>query len=346
MRVLIIVLIVAVIMIVSGIIAVNRWSATEYGRLDWRAAVILKYIEVAKIQLFREGDPPDESRRISREKSRIFKSRPIDLHSVVDMEAPGPAGKIPVRVYTPGTGKSYPVVVYYHGGGWFMGGLETHDVICRKIAAKALSIVVSVDYCLAPEHPFPAAVDDAYAAAVWVSGNAKGLGGDPSRIAVAGDSAGANLAAVVSLLARDRKKPAIACQVLVYPSTDSSRLDTKSMRDFAEGYYLTRKYIEIFRKLYAPDPADWKSPLLSPLLAPTLKNLPPAVIVTAQFDPLRDEGEAYASRLKSAGVPVVLRRFDGIIHGFLPMDRLFPQADEALSLIAAELQRVYAVKGR
>ena len=309
------------------------------GGLDWRAAVLLKYHRLAKIQLFREGDPPDESRRISRERSRMFKSRPVGLPAVTDRHVPGPAGAIPVRIYAPGTEEVYPVVVYYHGGGWFMGSIETHDVICRKLAVRTPAIVVSVDYRLAPEHPFPAAVDDAYAALSWVSCNASSFGGDGRRLAVAGDSAGANLAAVVSILARDRKGPAIAGQFLAYPATDSSRLDTRSMRDFGEGYYLTRRYIEIFRLHYAPNPQDWENPLVSPLLAPSLVDLPPAVIVTAQFDPLRDEGEAYATRLIEAGVPVVRKRFPGLIHGFLAMDRVFPQADQALALAAAELGR-------
>jgi acetyl esterase len=326
---------------VSVVVVVNQWTATPHGRLNWRAAVLLKYIQAAKIEMFREGAPPDESRSILRDKSRILKARPPVLPSVFDRKVPASAGSIPVRIYTPGTKSVYPVVVYFHGGGWCMGDLETHDVVCRKLALKSSSVVVAVDYRLAPEHPFPAAVDDAYAAVLWVSGNAGSFGGDPSRIAVAGDSAGANLSAVVALLARDRRGPLLVSQVLFYPSTDSSRFDTESQRDFAEGYFLTRKYIEAFRSLYAPDPADWKNPLVSPLLASSFVNLPPAVVVTAQFDPLRDEGEAYASRLAAAGVPVVRKRFDGILHGFLTLDRIFPQADAALSLAGTELQRLF-----
>jgi acetyl esterase len=302
----------------------------------------LEYIRTAKIEMFPEGARPDESRSISKDKSKMLKGRPPALASVVDREIPSSAGGIPVRVYVPGTESFYPVVIYFHGGGWFMGDLDTHDVVCRKLAVASSSIVVAVDYRLAPEHPFPAAVDDAYAAAVWVRGNAESFGGDPSRIAVAGDSAGATLSAVVSLLARDRTGPALACQVLFYPATDLSKFDTQSQRDFAEGYHLTRRYLEIFRSLYAPDPEDWKSPLISPLFAPSLENLPPAVVVTAQFDPLRDEGETYAAKLASAGVPVVQKRYDGIVHGFLTLDRLFPQADEALALAGAELKRLFA----
>jgi acetyl esterase len=323
------------------VVVVNHWCTTPHGRLDWRAAVMLKYIQVAKIELFRESDPPEESRRINREKSRPFKSRPPDLAGVVDRDVPGPGGSLPVRIYTPKIGTVLPVVVYFHGGGWFMGDLDTHDVVCRKLAIASSSIVVSVEYRLAPENAFPAAVDDAYAAVLWVSGNARTFAGDPLRVAVAGDSAGANLAAVVSQLARDRKGPTLTCQVLFYPATDESRFDTKSHVDFAIGYYLTRKYLEIFRSLYAPDRAYWTNPLISPLLAPSLADLAPAVVVTAEFDPLRDEGEMYAARLEASGVPVVRKRYEGILHGFLTLDRLFPQADDAISLAGAELKRLF-----
>ena len=337
-----IVLVVLAALVVTVLLVVNRWSVTPYGRLDWRAAVLLKFIKAAKIEIFREGDPPDESRRTSKEKSKAFKGRPPEMASVVDREVPGPGGAIPIRIYTPAAGSMLPVVLYCHGGGWFMGDLDTHDVVCRKLALASSSIVVAVDYRLAPEHPFPAAVDDAYAAVLWVSRNAGSFGGDPSRIAVAGDSAGGTLSAAVSLLARDRRGPRLAGQVLFYVATDMSTFDTQSQRDFAEGYYLTRKYLEIFRSLYAPDPEDWKNPLISPLLAPSLANLPPAVVITAGFDPLRDEGEAYATRLAGSGVPVVQKRFDGIVHGFLTLDRLFPQADAAISLAGTELKKLFA----
>lgn len=341
MKAWIVVLVAVAGLAVTGVAVVSRWCATPYGRLDWRAAVMLKYLQAAKIELFHESDPPRESRRTNREKSRPFKSRPPDVAGVVDREVPGPGGSLPVRIYTSKTGTVLPVVVYFHGGGWFMGDLDTHDVVCRKLAIASSSILVSVAYRLAPENPFPAAVDDAYAAVLWVNETAGTFGGDPTRVAVAGDSAGANLAAVVAQLARDLQGPRLVCQVLFYPATDESRFDTTSHVNFAEGYYLTREYLEIFRSLYAPDRADWMSPLVSPLLAPSLSNLPPAVVVTAGFDPLRDEGEAYASRLQASGVPVVRERYEGILHGFLTLDRLFPQANDAISLAGAELKRLF-----
>lgn len=340
-----IVLLAVAALVVACLVVASRWSLTPHGRLTWRTAVFLKGIAAAKIELFREDDPPAESRRTSKEKSRPFKGRPPALARVEDREICGSGGILPVRIYAPGNEPLCPVVVYFHGGGWFMGDLDTHDVVCRKLAMASSSIVVAVDYRLAPEHPFPAAVDDAIAAVAWVSANAGGIGGDSARIAVAGDSAGATLAAVVSTLARDRGGPAIAAQVLFYPATDLSAFDTQSHRDFAEGYYLTRKYIEIFRSLYAPNPKDWVDPRISPLLSTSLEGLPPAVVVTAGFDPLRDEGEAYASRLADAGVPVVRKRYDGIVHGFLTLDRLFPQADAAIALAGSELKRVFGTGG-
>jgi acetyl esterase/lipase len=321
------------------VVTVSQWSITPHGRLTWRAAILLKFTKAAKVEIFREGDPPEVSRRTSKEKSRLFRSRPPAMAQVLEREVPVPSHVIPLRVYVPGSEPVYPVTVYYHGGGWFLSDLDTHDVVCRKLALASSSIVVSVYYRLAPENPFPAAVDDAFSAVFWVSRNAASFGGDPSRIAVAGDSAGGNLAAVVTLLARERKEPRIACQVLFYPATDMSRFDTQSHRDFSDGYFLTRKYIEIFRDLYARDPNDWTNPYFSPLLEPDLATLPPAVVVTAEFDPLRDEGEAYAARLAAAGVPVVAKRYDGIIHGFLTLDRLFPEADAAIALAGTELKR-------
>jgi acetyl esterase len=263
-----------------------------------------------------------------------------ELASVRDLRVPGPAGGVPVRVYVPEGRVPQPILVYFHGGGFVIGDLESHDPICRVLAGRIPAIVVAVDYRLAPEHPFPAALDDCYAATCWVAEHARDLAGDPARLAVGGDSAGGNLAASVSILARDRGAPAIAHQLLVYPVTDSS-FDTPSHVENAEGYLLTRATMTWFLDHYLRTPADRVDPRFAVLRAPDLSGLPPATVLTAEFDPLRDEGERYAARLGAAGVPVEARRFDGIIHGFFTMPALFAHAETAIDAAAAALRRAF-----
>ena len=244
-----------------------------------------------------------------------------------DRSVPGPAGDIPVRVYRPDAESPLPVVVYFHGGGWVIGDLDTHDAICHRLAAGVPSVVVSVDYRLAPEHPYPAAVEDADAATRWVAGHAADLGADPARLAVAGDSAGGNLAAVVARHARDAGGPPIAFQLLVYPGTDL----TASLPSHVEngtGYLLDEGTMRYFLGCYLGD-GDPRDPDASPLFADDLSGLPPALVLTAGFDPLRDEGEAYAERLREAGVAVVTSRYDGMIHGFYGLDNLVDEARRA-----------------
>jgi acetyl esterase len=240
---------------------------------------------------------------------------PEDVAAVEDITIPGPAGDIPARVYRPSVGGPLPVVVFFHGGGWVLGDIESHDPTCRSLANRAEAVVVSVDYRLAPEAPYPAAVDDCLAATRWVAANGERLGVDAGALAVAGDSAGGNLAAVVSQVARDEGGPPIRFQLLIYPATDA-RMDTASCRDNAEGYFLTAADMRWFYGHYA-GPGD--DPRVSPLLAPDLAGLPPAMVITAEFDPLRDEGDAYAERLAAAGVPVEHVRCPGMIHGFFGM---------------------------
>jgi acetyl esterase len=318
-----------------AVVLVNRWADTPHGKLDYKAAVFLKLFEATAGRKSFGEVPVEDLRAWYNSQAR---SAGIEVESVEDREIPGPRGPIPIRIYTSeGTGKR-PVVVYYHGGGWVIGNIDTHDNVTRYLANASGGIVVSVDYKLAPENPFPAAVDDAYAALEWVAGNAESLGGDPSRIAVAGDSAGGNLSAAVSLRARDRKGPEILCQGLIYPATNLSALDTQSHKDFAEGFFLTNEALEWFRSQYVPRPEVRMDPYVSPLLAKDHSNLPPAVVITAQFDPLRDEGEAYAAKLEEAGVPVEMVRFDGMLHGFVSFVGVMDQAADALDLIAARVK--------
>lgn len=262
--------------------------------------------------------PVEEARRSSGEMFAMAPPGPL-VAKVENICIPGPGDDIPIRVYTPegfgplpGVGP-LPVLVYFHGGGWVVGDVEAQDADCRMMANGAGCIVVSVDYCLAPENKFPAPAEDAYAATRWVAENAARLGGDETRIAVGGGSAGGNLAAVVALMARDRGGPSLACQVLTVPVTDRD-FDTKSYRENGEDYVLTRDEMMWFWDHYLSSDDEADHPYASPLRAPDLSGLPPAFIQTAEYDPLRDEGRAYADRLEAVGVPVKYRCYEGMIH--------------------------------
>jgi acetyl esterase len=269
---------------------------------------------------------------------------PDPLAAIADRSIPGPAGPIPVRVYTPQEQQPLPVVVYFHGGGWVIGGIDTHDATCQQLATAVPAVVVSVDYRLAPENPFPAAVDDCLAATRWVHDQAAELGADPSRLAVAGDSAGGNLAAVVSLKARDEGGPPIAFQLLVYPATDLTRSFASHVEN-GEGYMLTTDAIDWFLDQYLPE-AERKNPDASPHFATDLSRLPPALIITAEYDPLRDEGEAYADRLRDDGVAATASRYDGMIHGFFGMDLVLNSAGEAVREAATALHQALYPAGK
>jgi acetyl esterase len=233
------------------------------------------------------------------------------------------------------------LLVYFHGGGWVLGGIETHDGVCRELANAAGCVVVSVDYRLAPEHKFPAAVEDCYAATQWAAAHAGDLGADARRLAVGGDSAGGNLAAVVSQMAPDRGGPPIVFELLVYPVTTAA-FDTPSYRDNAEGYLLTAGDMRWFWNHYLNGPADADNPYASPLRATRLAGLPPALVITAEFDPLRDEGEQYAQRLEEAGVPTRLIRYDGMIHGFFGMSHMMDKAKAAVREAGANLRLAFS----
>jgi acetyl esterase len=261
----------------------------------------------------------------------------IPLAAIEDRTLPGPAGEIPVRVYRPSTEETLPALVFFHGGGWVIGSLESHDPTCRELAQRTGCAVVAVDYRLAPEHRHPAAADDCYAALCGVASRAGELGVDAERLAVGGDSAGGNLAAVTALLARERSGPRLAFQLLVYPVTDAD-FTRASYEENAEGYLLTRAAMQWFWDHYAPDPGTRAAPTAAPLRAPDLRGLPPALVQTAEFDPLRDEGEAYAARLREAGVPVTVSRYDGMIHGFFAMTALVDGARRAMDEAAAALR--------
>jgi acetyl esterase len=260
--------------------------------------------------------------------------RPPDVEAVadvVDRTIPGPVGDIPIRVYRPDEAGPRPGVVYFHGGGFVICDLDSHDGAARRITNALGAVVVSVDYRLAPEHPWPAAADDAYAATRWVGDHADELGIDPDRLVVAGDSAGGNLTAVVAQMARDQGGPPLAFQLLVYPVIDlgATRSEYPSQRENAEGYFLTVGHMEWYRRQYLSDDAHGEEPYASPIKAPSLAGLPPACIITAEMDPLRDEGEAYGRALEAAGVPVTIHRAPGMFHGFFNMDAVLDGSKDA-----------------
>jgi acetyl esterase len=265
------------------------------------------------------------------------------IGAVVDRAFPGPAGELPLRIYTPLERErgALPVLVFFHGGGFVIGDLDSHDGTCRALANAARCAVVAVDYRLAPEAKFPAAAEDCYAATCWVGANAAALGVDATRIAVGGDSAGGNLAAVTALVARDRRGPRLVHQLLVYPVIDCA-FDTKSYLENAEGYFLTREMMRWFWHHYLEKPEQAADPIASPIRAATLAGVAPATVITAEYDPLCDEGEAYASRLSQAGVPTTLTRYDGVIHGFFGMTNAIDKAQLAVAQAASELRAAFA----
>jgi acetyl esterase len=276
-----------------------------------------------------------------------FAARPLPpgapVARVEDRTIPGPAGDIPVRIYHPSDLTPLPVLVWYHGGGWVLGTLEQSDHVCRELANAAGCIVVSVGYRLAPENKFPACVDDCEAAYYWAVDNAASLGGDPRRVAVGGDSAGGNLAAVVSLRAKEAARVLPTLQVLVYPVTDSD-FTRSSYVENRDGYLLTEVAMRWFWEQYVNSPSELVHPHAAVLRAENLSGLPPALVITAEFDPLRDEGEAYAERLRQADVPVTVTRYDGMIHGFFGTFVVVDKGREAVQQAADVLSTAFALQ--
>jgi acetyl esterase len=308
--------------------------------LDPDAAAVFKAFQEAGRPPY-ETVSPAEARELYLKGRFVSNPEPPELASVEPLTIPSPAGSIPARVYTPTrlrkAGGLAPGLVFFHGGGWVIGDLDSHDVVCRKLADEGELMVVSVDYRLAPEHKFPAAVDDAIASTKWIAENAKQFGIDASRLMVGGDSAGGNLAAVVAISARDGNGPDIAGQLLIYPAIDFA-MTHPSHKEPETSILLTHSVIRWFRDHYlsgAADVHDWRA---SPARAKTLIGLPPAYVLTAGADPLRDEGDEYARRLKEAGVAVTHRTFPGQFHGFFTMGKLLQQANVAAGEIGVWLK--------
>jgi acetyl esterase len=305
--------------------------------LDPQTRVLLEQMAKANLMPY-EAMTPQEARR-QMALGSCFLERPPEIFAWEDRQIPGAQDSIRIRMYRPVSATVLPVVVFFHGGGWVMGSIETHDVYCRQLAHASGWSVVSVDYRLAPEHKFPAGLEDAFAATRWVADHAGEIGVDERRIAVAGDSAGGNLAAAVALMARDRGGLRVAFQLLMYPVLDH-RFDTPSYRENATGYHLTRAAMIWSWRHYLNSQQDGDSPYASPLRADDLSGLAATLMMTAEYDPLRDEGEDYAQRLAAAGVPVTLKRYDGLIHGFARRTNVLDRAREALQDAANTLRGV------
>lgn len=278
---------------------------------------------------------PTESREVFSGLTDLFGDGP----TVARVEDRVSDKSISVRLYWPSGDGPFPAVVYFHGGGWVLGDLDTHDALCRRMANRSSAVVVSVDYQRSPEAAFPSAIEDCYAATQYVADQAEGLRVDPNQIIVAGDSAGGNLAAAVAIMARDREGPKICLQVLVYPVLDH-RCETDSYRDFAEGFGLTKASMQWFWQQYLGPDGDGSNPLASPLLADEFAGLPQTHIITAEYDVLRDEGEQYVNRLKESGVPTTHRRYDGMIHGFVQLAGVFDVGRDAVDDIATVIRDV------
>jgi acetyl esterase len=306
--------------------------------LSVEARGLLEYLAQANLPRY-PAVGPVEARRIFRERGRLLQPERPEVASVEDHVAPGPHGTIPIRLYRPlGADREavLPVLVFFHGGGWVIGDVEAYDTPCRILANEARCAIASIDYRLAPEHKFPIAVEECIAATEWVAEHAPELRLDRERLAVGGDSAGGNLAAVVAIAARDARGPRVRFQLLIYPATRNDG-GLPSRVELGRGYLLEDDLIEWFGACYVRTPEDYLDWRCSPALAPDLSRLPPALILTAEYDPLRDEGKDFADRLRAAGVGVTHHCHPGMIHGFVSMGRVIPQAAAALRECAEAL---------
>jgi len=333
---------VAIVLTLAGIAAflLYRFIATPYGRLSLRSAITARTYSV--LSLFIDDAAPITPQRRARAHGHMIKAqgRLADIAQTRDQTITGPESDLALRLYWPVRQDALPVLLFFHGGGFAYGNLDSHDNLCRKLAIHSKHLVVAVDYRLAPENPFPAALEDAYAALLWVADSISACGGNPQQLSVAGESAGGNLAAAVAMMARDRQGPVINHQVLLYPMLDAGPFDKGSYRDMATGFMITTQSLVTFWQAYAGALGNWQDPYFSPACAGDLSNLPAALVITAAFDPLRDGGELYARKLGEAGVPVITHRAPGVLHGFMmsPGQKPGSQADHAFALVRAQLQ--------
>lgn len=310
-------------------------------QLDPQMKALLDQLATAGGKPFHELTPPQARAALEMLFGAFRSPTPPPVGKVEDRKIPGPGGDIPVRIYTPAGAGPFGVLVYFHGGGWVVGTLDSYDEVCRSLTLGGGFVTVSVDYRLAPEHKFPAAPEDCYAAARWVADNARSLNVNAARIAVGGDSAGGNLAAAIAQMARDRGGPKLIYQLLIYPAIDAAD-DTPSQHEFSQdGYILSRADMEWFWGHYLSE-KDRANPYACPSRAASLAGLPPATVILAEIDPLRDEGQMYADALRKAGVAVMLNRYDGVCHGFVSFGNAINAGKRALAECCDALRSAFA----
>lgn len=328
------------ILVITGFFIVNAWRQTNYGRLDTGFALMFRYNKYLNRHSFKNM-PVNKIREYTDKNLTKWSSRVIPYDNIKNIKIVTASSEIPVRIYTPNNDRIFPVIIYSHGGGWVGGSIDDYDNICRKLSKNTNAIVISVGYRLAPENPFPVGLYDVYNVLQWTYENAETIKGDKKNIAVAGDSAGGNYSAVISQMARNKSGPHITCQVLIYPSTNIYELNSRTWSYFENDFNLSKEDMEKYISLYVPRKEDRKNPYASPLLAENFTKLPSALIITAEFDPLRDDGEVYGEKLKGAGVDVIISRYKGVMHGFINMDKISEKADEALNQVSSYLQEEF-----
>ncbi|MGH4121097.1 alpha/beta hydrolase [Clostridium sp.] len=342
-KVLWIFLVVVCFAITYGYFVIKNITTTSNGKIDLILGTMSKVEQYFNPVSLKEKSIY-EIRIALLKSTKIFNSKPISFQNIKNMDIQTDSNQVPVRIYTPDEGNIFPLIIYSHGGSFVSGSIDEYENVCRKLSKNTKAIVVSVNYRLAPENPFPAGVNDVYNVLQWVYKNAKSINGDSSRICIAGDSAGGNISAVISQMARDKDGPHITCQVLIYPSTNIYQLNTKSWEYFGMDYSLTTENSERFISLYTPKLEDRKNNYTSPILSENLNGLPDTLIITAEFDPLRDEGEAYGNKLRTAGVNVISTRYKGVTHGFISMGKITKKAEQSLNEISTYLLKQFNKK--
>lgn len=328
------------ILIVIVFFTILNLTKTKNGKINMYTVVNLQLEKILNPRSPNEQSIEEIRERLNKESTKLSK-QPIPFSNIKNITIDVNSEKVPVRIYTPEDEEMLPIIIYSHGGSWIAGNLDTHDNVCRKLSQNTKAIVISVDYRLAPENPFPAGLNDVYNVLQWTHNNAKSINGDENHIAVAGDSAGGNLSAAVCLMVKDNNGPHITCQVLIYPSTNINELNTQSWSDFSNDFNISKEEMDKYISLYVPQKEDRKNPYVSPLLADEFNQLPDTLVITAEIDPLRDEGESYGNKLQKAGIQTEVIKFNGVTHGFITMDKITDKADEALNQISSYIKNEF-----